>query len=87
MEYEIKSRYGDIHKIVEHEDHYEFVIAENCRDYVRYGFRDTPEHIQFVDPSGGPFIAVGSKLSNQHEDLPDKVIIKITTADGIKFYV
>ena len=87
MEREIKSRYGDIHKIVEHEDHYEFIIAENCRDMVRFGFRDTPENIQFVDPAGGPFISVGSKLSSYHKDLPNKSIVRIDSGEGIKFYI
>ena len=87
MEYEIKSRYGDTHKIIKHEDHYEFVIAEKCKDWVRYGYRTNPKHIEFVDPSGGPFISVGSKLSSYHKDLPNKSIVRIDSDSNIKLFV
>lgn len=31
-------------------------------EYVRYGFIDNPEDITMVDPSGGPFITIGSDM-------------------------
>jgi hypothetical protein len=33
--------------------------------------------ISFVDPSGGPFISVGTSLQEYHPKLPDKKIVSI----------
>ena len=42
----------------------------------------------FVDPSGGPFISVGSSLNAFHKTLPDKPITKIERNDeGIILHV
>ncbi len=89
MEYEIKSRYGDIHKITDnYDDSFNFIAAENCREFMRFGFKKTPDAITFVDPSGGPFISVGTKLSDYSEDLPSKTIRRIEMGeDGIKLFV
>lgn len=38
---------------------HEFVL-----EYMRVGYRENKESIEFIDPSGGPFISVGNKLSD-----------------------
>jgi len=45
---------------------YEMVYSGQEANYARYGFSDTDmRNYDFVDPSGGPFIQVGSfKLKN-----------------------
>ena len=31
-------------------------------EYVRYGFGDNPDDITMVDPSGGPYITIGTDM-------------------------
>ena len=89
MEHKIRSRYGDIHKIIDNNDcSFDFIAAENCREFMRFGFKETPDVITFVDPPGGPFVSVGSKLSDYSKDLPSKTIRRIEMGeDGIKLFV
>lgn len=37
--------------------------------------------LEFVDPSGGPFISVGTSLREYHSNLPDKKIDSIKKID------
>jgi len=39
--------------------------------------------IEFVDPSGGPFISVGTSLRGYHPKLPDKKIVSIDRNDSL----
>lgn len=62
----LKSRYGEIHRlerIGERDSHlFLFVPADG---YYRLGLSGKEEDgYDFVDPSGGPFIKVGTKLNN-----------------------
>jgi hypothetical protein len=47
---------------------------------VRFG--GVPQ-IEFVDPSGGPFINVGTSLREYHPKLPDKKIVSIDRNDSL----
>ena len=87
MEHKIRSRYGDIHKIIDNNDNsFDFIAADDS--FTRFGFKKTPDAITFIDPSGGPFISVGSKLSDYSKDLPPKTIKRIKWGnDGIKLFV
>jgi hypothetical protein len=71
----VKSRYGDERKFN--------VIAKNC---VEYSFEDDGHvgcqrnddgSLESVDPSGGPYIGVGTNLGDIHKDLENLNIIKI----------
>lgn len=44
----------------------------------RLGFHEDPYTLSYIDPSGGPFISVGSSLREFHPELPDKPIAAIT---------
>ena len=71
----VKSRYGDERKFT--------IVAKNC---VEYSFKDV-EHVgcsrnedgslHSVDPSGGPYIAVGTNLGDVHKELECLTITKI----------
>lgn len=71
----VKSRYGDERKFT--------IVAKNC---VEYSFKDV-EHVgcsrnedgslHSVDPSGGPYIAVGTNLGDVHKELECLIVTKI----------
>ena len=71
----VKSRYGDERKFT--------IVAKNC---VEYSFKDDG-HVGYsanddgslysVDPSGGPFISIGTMLGNMHKDLEGLTVTKI----------
>lgn len=75
----VKSRYGDERKFA--------IFGMNC---VEYSFKDV-EHVgcsrnedgslHSVDPSGGPYIAVGTNLGDVHKELECLTVTKIK-ADG-----
>ena len=75
----VKSRYGDERKFT--------IFGMNC---VEYSFKDV-EHVgcsrnedgslHSVDPSGGPYIAVGTNLGDVHKELECLTVTKIK-ADG-----
>jgi hypothetical protein len=43
-------------------------------DYYRTGFNTDGSSIEFIDPSGGPYIAVGMNLSNYFNTKEDMTI-------------
>ena len=43
--------------------------------------------ISFVDPSGGPFISVGTSLREYHPKLPNKKIVSIERNDKLLIIV
>ena len=71
----VKSRYGDERKFN--------VIAKNC---VEYSFKDDGHtgcqrnddgSLESVDPSGGPYIGVGTNLGDVHKELEGLTVTKI----------
>ena len=71
----VKSRYNEDRKFT--------TIAKNC---VEYSFEDDGHvgcsqkddgSLDSVDPSGGPYIAVGTNLSKVHKELEGLTVIKI----------
>ena len=71
----VKSRYNEERKFN--------VISKNC---VEYSFKDDGHvgcsrkddgSLDSVDPSGGPYIAVGTNLSKVHKELEGLTVIKI----------
>lgn len=51
--------------------------------WCRYGLVENSTSLAFVDPSGGPFISLGDKLSLLHRKLPPVTITKIENEEGI----
>ena len=77
----VKSRYGDERKFT--------ILGMNC---IEYSFEDDGHtgcsrnedgSLHSVDPSGGPYIAVGTNLGDVHKDLECLTVTKIK-ADGCK---
>ena len=73
---ELKSRYGDIHILEKIEDKkYKFLPSD---EYMRVGLTEDRNKYYFVDPSGGPFISVGSILPEVNSKVKDIEFIKGT---------
>ena len=75
----VKSRYNEERKFN--------VISKNC---VEYSFKDDGHvgcsrnddgSLDSVDPSGGPYIAVGTNLGEVHKDLDGLIVTKIKRSD------
>ena len=77
----LKSRYGETHRLerIGGSDSHLFLFVPSD-DYYRVGFNENEkDDYDFVDPSGGPFIQVGSILN-----CVNKVVKSITKSeDGI----
>jgi hypothetical protein len=64
----MKNRYGDeYHWEKLNDDEYKFVMEGKSLDYCRIGGKEGQESIDYddlgmFDPSGGPYVAVGSKI-------------------------
>jgi hypothetical protein len=64
----MKNRYGVEYTFVKYDDNlYRFNMSEEGMKYSRYGGKEGQDGIDrtdlgFFDPSGGPFVAVGSKI-------------------------
>lgn len=65
MKSEIKldSRYGEVNKLVRVGNENSLRYKLDTEFNVRVGvIKDNPSQYSFIDPSGGPFIEVGSKI-------------------------
>jgi hypothetical protein len=64
----MKNRYGVEYTFVKYDDNlYRFNMDEEHTKYMRFGGKEDQEGIDpndlgFFDPSGGPFVAIGSKI-------------------------
>ena len=64
----MKNRYGDeYHWEKLNDKEYKFVMEGDSMKYCRFGGQHLQEHIDYddlgmFDPSGGPYVAVGSKI-------------------------
>ena len=72
----VKSRYG-AYRLFFCEDSKWFVDLKETH-FVRFtGGEDDPTQVVAIDPDGGPYIAVGDKLSSISTFLPDTTISKL----------
>ena len=77
----MKNRYGNTYDFCKiSENKWEFTMAEDDMGFMRFGGRegqDGPDmsDLGFFDPSGGPFIGVGTEL-------PMGTVSKISCEDG-----
>ena len=71
-----------------HNEERKFTIVSN--NYIEYSFKDDghvgcsrndDDSLHSVDPSGGPYISVGTNLGEVHKDLEDLTVIDITRSD------
>jgi hypothetical protein len=68
-----KNRYGDEFTFTPDKDGN--VIWEGEFKYYRTGYGDNPDDITMVDPSGGPYLAIGMKSTMVHSEIKDKEIM------------
>ena len=60
--YVLDNRYGVLIQLVRLDEN--IYLLDEDLDYMRVGFKNDPKVIDFVDPSGGPFMRVGAKWDN-----------------------
>lgn len=82
MEVKIKNRYDDSLTFLLNEEH-KCVIVKGCK-YTRIGFNGDNK-ISFIDPQGGPFIALGMNLIEIHENFKDLIISSIIRGDAYAY--
>lgn len=56
--YVLNNRYGDLIQLIKQDEN--IYLLDGDLSYMRVGYNDD-ETINFVDPSGGPFMRVGAK--------------------------
>jgi hypothetical protein len=80
------NRYGDK---IQFEDKGDIVEMSGYFDMgMRYGWKDDPNVIDMVDPSGGPYITIGSDLCLFFEDKKSRIVKAIDiSSDVIKFTI
>ena len=79
----MRNRYGVEYSYVKYDDNlYRFNMAEEHMKYMRYGGKEFQEGIDhndlgMFDPSGGPYVAVGSKIywDEIHEGVEQEPLI------------
>lgn len=59
--YILPNRYGDLVQLVKQDGN--LYLLDGDLDYMRVGFNED-KSINFVDPSGGPFMRISSKWDN-----------------------
>lgn len=57
--YVLDNRYGDLVQLIKQDGN--IYLLDGDLDYMRVGFKDDPKVVNFVDPSGGPFMRVGAE--------------------------
>ena len=82
--YNVRSRYGTLYK-ADLVDKNTIHLHTDEANYVSVGGDDK---ISFIDPEGGPFIALFETASDCiHKDLPNKEIVEINYCEQNKCYV
>ena len=71
MRVDYYNRYGDIIVFEKLDDN---TIKMSGFEYSRTGYNIDNETIEFIDPSGGPYIAVGMNLGNYFNTKKDMTI-------------
>lgn len=80
MTYQIKGRYG-ISCTLKQESRNRWKLRVKS-GMCRFGLTPDHESLSFIDPDGGPFIALGDSLNYYHRDLPKVKVTKIVHAKG-----
>ena len=71
MRVDYYNRYGDIIVFEKLDDN---TIKMSGFEYSRSGYNADNETIEFIDPSGGPYISVGMNLNTYFETKEDMII-------------
>ena len=65
--YTYRNRYGDVFTFELDSDGN--LLWKGNFEFARYGFEEAPDNLNSVDPSGGPYIDIGTDMGKIHEDL------------------
>lgn len=76
----IRGHYGTITATIEKLSETDWILRV-ISDYYRVGLDADTGVRNFVDPAGGPFIHVDTKLRELHKDLPNRSIVSISPHD------
>ncbi len=79
MKVDYYNRYGDIIVFEKLDDN---TIKMSGYQYSRSGFNEDGSKIQFIDPSGGPYIGVGMNLNTYFNTKKDMIIKAIEFEPG-----
>ena len=77
--YVLDNRYGDLVQLVKQDEN--IYLLDGDLNYMRVGYKNDSKAIDFVDPSGGPMIYVGSQFDNYIIDRIidwDKIVLRHT---------
>ncbi len=70
MEIKLFNRDGaNLRLVSEDEKLWQFKVDKEHQyifDYIRYGFMEDNKTIEMIDPSGGPYLTIGTKLNNDY---------------------
>ena len=69
---EYKNRYGDVHTFELNEQGN--IDWKGNFDHCRFGYNDNPDDLIMVDPSGGPYITLETKMEWFGDEFKDKKI-------------
>lgn len=70
--YKYKNRYGDVFTFTPDEDGN--LLWEGDFQYCRFGFEESPDNLNMIDPSGGPYITIGTDMGRFSKDWEGKVV-------------
>jgi len=77
MTFNIRGHYGTITATIEKLSETDWLLRV-ISGYFRVGFDADTGVRNFVDPAGGPFIHIDTKLRELHKDLPNRSIVSIS---------
>jgi hypothetical protein len=66
------NRYGDVFTFTPDNDGN--LLWEGNFEFARYGFEESPDNLNMVDPSGGPYIDMGTDVGRFHKDMKGKKV-------------
>ena len=74
-----KNRYGDVFTFTPDEDGN--ILWEGDFQYCRFGFEESPDNLNMVDPSGGPYIDMGTDMGLFHTEMKGKKVTGFVPID------
>lgn len=74
-----KNRYGDVFTFTPDNDGN--LLWEGDFKYHRVGFEESENNLNMVDPSGGPYIDIGTDMGRFHKDMVGKSVTGFVPID------
>ena len=74
------NRYGDEFTFTPDEDGN--LLWEGNFEYHRYGYEETPDNLNMVDPSGGPYITIGTDMGLYHTEMKGRKVTGFVRIDN-----